>query len=379
MKANRKLLTTVKSRRANPKTPIIVIMQRVGEGDVTEFIENGNIDGKWKFVKIPALITIDTIKELAPDLLELVDQTEQDANGRFSYWPYKEPLADLLKMETGQGSDSEGSRISRFVFASQYDQRPKSIGGNIIQGSYFVRYKVLPKLKYRKIYADTAQKTKTHNDWSVFAEWGLGIDDRAYLLSLTRGKWESPELRKRAIALWAMASDRDPELYGELRKMVVEDKSSGTDLIQTLSLPPPEGANILIDPMERNIDKVVRCMDALPYIEASLVCIPEDAPFTNDFIAEHEAFSADGTHKFDDQVDTTFDMVMDLLSSRNILKTWEALGSQAKQEGDHRAAKESESLIKKYRSRSSKIQNSDEGSPQVDRKNSLAERLGLQL
>ncbi len=36
--ANRKLLTTVKSRKANPDTPIIMIMQRIAENDPTGFI-----------------------------------------------------------------------------------------------------------------------------------------------------------------------------------------------------------------------------------------------------------------------------------------------------------------------------------------------------
>ena len=36
--ANRKLLTTVKSRRANPSTPIILIMQRIAESDPVGFI-----------------------------------------------------------------------------------------------------------------------------------------------------------------------------------------------------------------------------------------------------------------------------------------------------------------------------------------------------
>lgn len=55
-KANRQLLTTVKSRKANPSTPIILIMQRISENDPTGFIKAGNVGGKWKHIVIPAVM-----------------------------------------------------------------------------------------------------------------------------------------------------------------------------------------------------------------------------------------------------------------------------------------------------------------------------------
>jgi predicted phage terminase large subunit-like protein len=72
---------------------------------------------------------------------------------------------------------------------------------------------------------DTAQKTGERNDYSVFECWGLGDDGRAYLIDLIRGKWEAPELERQAIAFWSKHS---------ARKMKVEDKSSGTGLIQSI-------------------------------------------------------------------------------------------------------------------------------------------------
>lgn len=385
MKTNRKLVTTVKSRRANPKTPIVVIMQRVGEGDVTDFIEKGGLGGKWRFVKIPSLLTEETLKVLAPDLIDMVDKSKKDDQGRFSYWEYKEPLDDLLKMEKGLGVDTDGARISRFVYAAQYDQDPKSLGGNLINGKYFFRYTVLPKIKYRKFYADTAQKTKTHNDWSVIIEAGFGEDGRAYLLDMIRGKWESPELRRRVKAFWAKAQARDTEKFGVLREMQVEDKVSGTDLIQTLKLPPPEGANIPVEEIQRGTDKVTRLMDALPYIETGLVGIPEDAPFTNDFVEEAEAFSADMTHKFDDQVDVLIDMVMDLLSSGNKIKTWEALGKQSYEAANgetNGAGKKGEvknNIATKYRPGPKHQDVTPDPRQQDPDENSLALKLGIQI
>jgi predicted phage terminase large subunit-like protein len=177
-------------------------------------------------------------------------------------------------------------------------------------------------MKWRKIFADTAQKTKERNDYSVFGEFGCGIDGHLYLLDLIRGKWEAPELQRRAVAFWAKAKIRDVSHFGQLRKMMVEDKSSGTGLIQTIKLPPH---NIPIEGIERNKDKLTRVHDMTPYVECGQVFLPEDAPFTNDFISECEYFTADDTHDHDDQVDILCDAVDDILQSGNKMKQWESL------------------------------------------------------
>lgn len=322
--ANRVLLTTVKSRKANPATPIILIMQRIAESDPVGFIQGGNLEGKWKIIRIPAILTPEYVNALDPKYQKLISPGETIAD-RFSYWPYKEPLPILLEMEKGGGKNQAGDRISRHVYSSQYDQNPKSLGGNVIKGKDFVRYSVLPQIKWRKIFADTAQKTKERNDFSVFEEWGLGIDGRIYLLNLIRDRWEAPELQRRALAFWAHAKARSLEKFGSVRKMMVEDKSSGTGLIQTLRLPP---YNIPIEGIEREKDKVIRCDDALPYIEAGQVCVPEAAPYTQEFINEGESFTRDDSHDFDDQLDPLFDAVEDMLASGGTIRTWEQFGKR---------------------------------------------------
>lgn len=319
--ANRRLMNTVKSRKANPETPIIVIMQRIAESDPTDFLKAGGMAEDFEVIKIPAVIDEAYVKSLPA---KYQDKITRDAKGRFSYWPYKEPIETLLKMERGEGADSEGSRVSRYVFASQYQQCPVALGGNIIKGKDFGRHKVLPKIRYRKIYVDTAQKTKERNDFSVFECWGLGEDGKIYLLDLIRGKWEAPELERRAKAFWAKHANKDNypiEQWGQLREMKVEDKASGTGLIQSIKLQ----NQIPIKGIERNKDKYTRALDGLPYIEGGMVSVPEDAPFTADFIAECEAFTADDSHQHDDQIDPMLDAITDLLSNQNKLKTWENL------------------------------------------------------
>ncbi|MNU01765.1 Terminase-like family protein [compost metagenome] len=56
-------------------------------------------------------------------------------------------------------------------------------------------------------------------------------------------------------------------------------------------------------------------MDVQSYIEAGLVCIPEEAPWVADFVTECEAFTADDTHAHDDQVDPLVDAINDMLAT----------------------------------------------------------------
>jgi predicted phage terminase large subunit-like protein len=322
--ANRTLVTTVKSRRATSKTPILLIMQRLGDGDPSDFLEKGGLEIPFNVTKIPAVIDGDYLRGLKDRYIQQMDRTHEVA-GRFSYWPFKEPLEQLLAMEKGGAQDRDGKRISSFVFNGQYQQQPNKLGGNIIRGEYFRRYKVLPQIKYRRIYGDTAQKTKEHNDFSVFEEWGLGVDGWLYLLNLIRGKWEAPELQSRLIAFWAAAIARDKEKFGQVRKIKVEDKSSGTGLVQTLKLPP---YSMPIEGIQRSTDRYMRVMDGLPYIQAGQLWIPEDAAYTNDFVTECESYSPDDTHDHDDQIDPMLDAIDEMLQAGNKLKQWSDLGKK---------------------------------------------------
>ncbi|AHB06361.1 hypothetical protein U875_14115 [Pandoraea pnomenusa 3kgm] len=312
-KANRKLLSTVKSRKANPDTPIIVIMQRLAEEDPTGFIKSGKVPGDWQFIEIPALITDEYVERLPARVREMVEVADRDDDGRFSYWPYKEPLDDLLASE----------KADRYVFSGQYMQRPSPLGGGIIKSANFGRYDVLPDLVKRMIFADTAQKTAERNDYSVFQCWGLGKNGRIYLIDQIRGKWEAPELRRRAIDFWNKHLPMGMPHGAALTKMRVEDKASGTGLIQDIR----ESGGIPIEGIERDRDKLTRVMDVVSYIDSGYVLVPDDAPWVSDFTQECDAFTPDDTHAHDDQIDPMVDAINDLLASGRVLSTWERLAS----------------------------------------------------
>ncbi len=201
-------------------------------------------------------------------------------------------------------------RYTTASFEALYQQNPIIIGGNIIRGEWFPRVKIPPITKYRKIYADTAQKTKEHNDYSVFECWGYGEDGKIYLLDLLRGKWEAPELRRKAVEFWN--KHRSIPGMGALREMKVEDKSSGTGLIQELA----RTDRIPVKGIERDKDKLTRVMDVASFIESGYVCLIEGSPYINDFINECEAFAPDDSHQHDDQIDPMCDAITDMLAAR---------------------------------------------------------------
>jgi predicted phage terminase large subunit-like protein len=284
---NRRFNNTIASRVNSPDTPIILIMQRLHEQDMTGFLLDGGSDEEWHHLCLSAVNDDDE-----------------------ALWPEKHSREKLASME----------RADAYTFAGQYRQRPSPLGGGIIKGDWLGRYVNLPKIKWRKIYADTAQKTAERNDYSVFQCWGLGEDGRIYLLDQLRGKWEAPDLKRQALAFWQ--KHNAPEMRdsrGALRQMAVEDKASGTGLIQDLR----RAGGIPIAPIERTKDKLTRVMDVVGQIEAGNVCIPENAAFTPAFIAECESFTADDTHLHDDQIDPMADAINDMLSGS--LSVWERL------------------------------------------------------
>lgn len=273
--------TTMESRLNSPDTPIIVIMQRLHEEDLAGWLSAGGNGEEWKVVSIPVL-------------------NEQDE----ALWPFKHSRDKLAEMEAS----------NPYVFAGQYLQRPAPKGGGLFKDSWWKFYDatfVHPEYEYRIIYADTALKTGQQNDYSVFQCWGFK-DGHAYLLDQLRGKWEAPELIREARDFYQ--KHISPINRGFLRGMKIEDKASGTGLIQTLR---KEGVAVI--PIQRSIDKVTRAMDVLPQIEAGLVHIPEHKSWSKDYLAEFSMFP-NGKH--DDQCDPTFDAISDNLVTGYNMAAW---------------------------------------------------------
>jgi len=280
---------TFRSRLAHEDVPVIVIMQRLHIDDFTAHLLQ-NSGEHWHLLKLP--IVIDGKGEAPAGNVTLIEHGLPDG----PLWEAKHTLAQIDVL-----------RGAPHVFAGQSMQDPVVAGGNLFKPDSFGRYDEVPNLSWRAIYADTAQKTKERNDYTVFEHWGAGVDGKAYLLDVIRGRFEAPELEKTAFALWSRCKEMDPNRYGHLRKMAIEDKVSGTGLIQSLTR-----KAIPVIAIQRDKDKYTRALDAVPACAAGLVVLPrssENAPWLKEFEAEVAAFP-DGA--FDDQVDPLIDAALDI-------------------------------------------------------------------
>jgi len=207
---------------------------------------------------------------------------------------------------------AQKEKMANHSWESLYQQSPTVQGGELIRGEWFGSYR-LDAIQPIDIilFADTAQKTGERNDYSVVQAWGKH-EGRIYLLDQIRGKWESPELLRRARDFWGKWSERGA------KKIMIEDKSSGTGLIQQLKT----HYRIPVFGIQRAVDKLTRVQDALPHIECGNVMLPSDAPWVSDFIAECEAFTADNSHAHDDQIDPMCDAIKTLLQSNSAAEKW---------------------------------------------------------
>lgn len=212
-------------------------------------------------------------------------------------------------------------QLCKRVSPTSYLRIWRGIPGNaddiILDPTWFKYYSVLPRLQFRIMTVDTAQKDKEHNDYTVAQIWGLGEDNRAYLVDQLRIKVKAIELRRRIPAFWAkhhqmddpIYARKDTAVYGVLRIAYIEDAVSGTALIQefqTVFRIPVEG-------IIRAKDKYMRALDAQPYFESGYVVLNANASYLSDFLLECEGFNATGDYNHDDQVDPAVDGVTKLL------------------------------------------------------------------
>lgn len=304
-KINNRYHSTFKSRLAHEGVPIIVIMQRLHVDDFSGFLLRGGGGCKWHHLLLP--IRIDNSEPYPAEYTHGIPIEHGLPDGPL--WEAKHNEAQIKELE---GADAEAS----FVFMSQYMQAPTVLGGNLFKEPWLREYDELPPLLWRAIYADTAQKVKTKSDFTSLAEWGAGIDGKAYLLDKVHGKFEAPELVAVTEAFWNKCKLRPTNTHGMLRSIKVEDKVSGTGLIQHLSR-----KAIPVVPIERDIDKYQRALDVLPSFAAGLVLINPDLPELAAYKREMLVFTGMGDTK-DDQVDTTIDAVKDICGGGIDMGAW---------------------------------------------------------
>jgi phage terminase large subunit-like protein len=115
--------------------------------------------------------------------------------------------------------------IGEYNFQSQYQQSPIPLEGNLIKREWLNFYDLLPaSFSYTLQSWDTASKSDELNDFSVCTTWGVS-DQNFHLIDVFRQRLTFPQLKRAAVELHRKFSPN---------KLLIEDKSSGTALIQDL-------------------------------------------------------------------------------------------------------------------------------------------------
>lgn len=292
--------STLLSRLNNKKSGcIILIMQRLHQDDLV-----GHVLGQddWTVLNLPAIAETDEAHE---------------AQSVFGTLTYQRRAGEALHPERESVAMLEKTRatIGEYNFSAQYQQNPIPVGGSMVKTHWLMTYDFPPERgEFTHVLQswDTAVKATELSDYCVCTTWGY-MTGRYYLLDVFRKRLEYPDLKRAVIKL--------AERYGP-RTILIEDKSSGSPLIQELlgktscSLVPYE--------LPANKDKQMRLNAVSDLFEGGQVYLPQQAPWLADYRLELTSFPGS---KYDDQVDSTT-QALDYLRSKHarVLELWAKLG-----------------------------------------------------
>src|SRR6201988_3920609 len=254
---------------------IVIIMQRLHEDDLIGHVlaQEG-----WEVLNFPAIADADELHRIeTPWGAQCFRRHHGEA-----LHPDREPLETLDRIRR---------TIGEYNFAGQYQQSPAPLGGGLVKAEWFKRYgeKDRPERFDRIVQSwDTANKATGLSHFSVCTTWGVRGKD-LFLLDLFRQRLEYPALKRAVRELRS--------LFGA-NEVLIEDKASGTQLIQELIADGCHG----VTRYQPTTDKIMRLISQTGVIENGFVHIPETAPWLAEYLHEMTVFPK-GKH--DDQVDST--------------------------------------------------------------------------
>lgn len=256
--------------RREPNGTVIILLTRWHHEDLAgELIKKH--PNKFKVINLPAIAE------------------DNDLMGREkgqALCPERYPIEALLEQK---------SNMHDFKWNALYQQRPSKDTGSIFNRAWWKRYDprmLVGERGHRVQFWDTAQKPGISNDHTVCATWEKR-ESGLYLLDVWREKVEAPDLETAYV-----------DMYNKFNPhaVQVEDTSAGSSLIQFSRR---KYRHIPVIAYLPKGDKELRAINASPLVKSGICHIPEDAPWAEDFIAEHDNFP---TTDEDDQVDTTSQM-----------------------------------------------------------------------
>lgn len=260
---------TLESRKNSRETPIILIMQRLHERDLSGWLlDNGNGE-EWEHVCLPAI--------------------NEDGT---ALWPEKHSIEELRVMD----------RAAPYMFAGQYLQRPAPLDGGIFKPDQMQVIDALPSGTVKWVRGWDLAST-TDGDYTAGAKLGKLPDGRFVIADMVRLRC-GPDERDAAILNAASRDTRDvrisiPQDPGQAGKTQV--------LYLTRSL---AGYNVTSSP--ESGDKVTRAEPLAAQINVGNVLMLR-GPWNDELINEMRTFP-NGSN--DDQVDALSRAFAELFGSQ---------------------------------------------------------------
>jgi predicted phage terminase large subunit-like protein len=260
---------TLRSRLNSLETGgLIIVMQRLHADDLVAHVQEHE---SWDILSFPAIA---------------------EQNETYTISTRKE--RDILHPALLSPSSLEAQRraMTDYNFTAQYQQNPQPPSGIIVKQEWLKFYGPNEKPeRFDQIVQswDTANKDTELANFSVCTTWGIK-DQYAFLLDVYRHKLDFPGL-KRAV--------KELARLHRATVVLIEDKASGTSLIQELrgenfplaqAAPNPEG------------DKIMRLRSQTARIEGGFARFPKEAHWLDSYLLELISFP-NSTN--DDQVDST--------------------------------------------------------------------------
>lgn len=268
---------TLRSRLNNQERgAIIIVMQRLHADDLVAHVQETEA---WEVLSFPAIAEQDETYSIRTP---------------YGHKQIERKQGEILQPSLLSQTTLEIQRraMTEYNFTAQYQQNPQPPSGIIVKREWLRFYGPgdLPK-KFDQIVQswDTANKDSELAHYSVCTTWGLK-DQRMHLLDVFRRKLNFPQL-KRSVRELADLHHADVVL--------VEDKASGTSLIQELRA---DGFSKAQAAPTMDGDKVMRLHAQTAKIEGGFVLFPKEAPWLDTYISELVTFP---NAKNDDQVDST--------------------------------------------------------------------------
>jgi predicted phage terminase large subunit-like protein len=287
---------------------IILVMQRLHADDLVDHVQQSEA---WEVLSFPAVAEQDETYNIVTPY------------GR-KFFYRKE--GDILQPTLLSAATLESARrgMTEYNFVAQYQQNPQPPSGIIVKREWLKFYTPGERPESFDVSVqswDTANKDSELANYSVCTTWGLK-ENHLYLLNVFRRKLNFPEL-KRAV--------REQAECFRAEVVLVEDKASGTSLIQELQF---EGFSSIQAAPALDGDKIMRLRAQTAKIEGGFMLLPKEAPWRDAYV--HELISFPNA-KHDDQVDSTVFALAWSTTQRGgpigWLKYYERLNQQANGDG----------------------------------------------